>query len=177
MSVPKEVRDRIKSRLWGIAEKLDWSDLSLSEKRKFYEQWTVSPEIGEVLSTYLDKGSVRVYIKDTLLKGYSRNALAAHSDVFRQLGIGSESPCTKKFIKPHGRILADGRLVTWGRAEDWKMVLMATYERAFWLSGNVPSTVLLAKANVGRYGCSEVRKMVEAAALRLGIGAIVWRDL
>jgi hypothetical protein len=80
----------------------------------------------------MDSGKVRVYIKDTLLKDYAGHRLADDVAPLRALGFSSPfAEAEETYVKPHGRRLLDGRIVCWGRAEDWKSILMALHERAY----------------------------------------------
>jgi hypothetical protein len=173
MTVPDEVRDSLKSKLWTIADEIDWLALGPIEKSQRYENWAHDPEIGGVVSRYMDVRQVRVYIKDTLLKKYPQVRLADTKRAFRFFAIPDDSPCVKDYIRPHGRQLADGRVVCWGRAADWKSVLMAAHERAFGVRNATPYAVLLLQS-AGKYGTEEARSVVIDAAAKLGIEKLLW---
>lgn len=173
MTIPTRVREEIRSRLKNIADEVNWAHLSLSAKSKYYEEWTRELEIGGVLARYMDKGKVRVYIKDTLLKDYTRNAMSDESRPLRVLGLGKQPEIAERYVKPHGLRLKDGRILSWSRADDWKLTLMALYERACAQPGSIAfGAVLLGSA--GRFTDPEVCLMVERAAQRLGIEKVVW---
>ncbi len=176
MSVPDEIRTRLRSRLWEIADTIDWINLSTIKKSKYYEDWTRSVEIGGVLKRFIDGGQVRLYIKDTLLKGYALDKSSDASRPLRVAGIDLSAETVESYLKPHGRRLIDGRIVCWGRAEDWKNVLMALHERAFVCKGARPFAAVLTSAG-GRFRESDLRSMVEAAAGRLAIEKLVWLDV
>jgi hypothetical protein len=173
MSVPDSVRDEIKETLEKRADEIGWMRLPAPRKSLLYEQWTRDAAIGGVLANYLDARRVRVYIKDTLLKDYVPNTLADAALPLRALAIPSDAPIVEVLIKPHGRRLRDGRVISWGRADDWKTVLMATYERAYAGSGRRPFGAVLLQA-VGRYGQDDARGMVENAAKLLGVERVAW---
>jgi hypothetical protein len=126
-----------------------------------------------VLARYIDTRRVRVYIKDTLLKDYVRRRSSDASLPFRALGINSDASAVEEYIKPHGRRLSDGRIVCWGRSDDWKAVVVAVYERAYQRLGHRAYGAVLFDA-VGRYGQDDVRAMVENAASRLGVERVAW---
>lgn len=176
MTIPAHVRTEVRKRLWDIADDLGWASLPASTKARYYEHWTRDPSIGGILSRYIDRGQVRVYLKDTLLKGYARSRLADASRPFRILDIPDTARIVEEYIKPHGRRLDDGRIVCWGRADDWKLVLMAVYERAYSAKGARPFGVVLMMP-VGRLYEVQVREMVEDAAGKLGIERLVWLDV
>ena len=174
MTVPKGVRLGIKQKLWLAAEQLRWSSLGQSEKARYYEIWTKDSEIGGLLARYMDRGQIRVYIKDTLLKDYGRVTLADPVRPMRALGIDVNASIAEKFIKPHGRRLEDGRILCWGRADAWKAILMALHERAF-PKGRKPFGVVMMSAS-GRYHDLTEREVVEDAARKLGIEKLVWLE-
>jgi len=123
----------------------------------------------------MDKGRVRVYLKDSVLKPFASAQLSDASRPLRALRIDCGEPVATVLEKPHGRIFADGRVVCWGRADEWKHVLMALHERTFGQSGLRPyGAVLLAAA--GKFHTIPMRTLIEDAAKRLGIGSVVWLD-
>jgi hypothetical protein len=173
LSVPTEIRTAIKERLWEEADRLDWDSLGPSEKSRHYKQWTDS-DIGRTLAAHMDARAVRVYIKDTLLKDYGRKKLNAHEGlVLRVLG-RQRTQVTESYIKPHGLRFVDGALTAWGRADDWKSLLGAVFERSYG-QANVDLSVLLFRATP-RYASPSSRELVETAARRLGISRCVWFD-
>jgi hypothetical protein len=172
MSVPSSIRTPIKDLLWEIADKSNWNGMSLPDKAKMYERWTRDPEIGGVLRNYMDVGQIRVYIKDTLLKGYSRSTLSDPRRPLQALGIGDDVAFVDEYIKPHGRRLSDGRIVCWGRAEDWKTVLLAVHERAH-LHGAMPFAAALLQT-AGRFAEQHTQDIVQDAANKLQIKRLLW---
>ena len=121
----------------------------------------------------MDRGRVRVYLKDTLLKDFTRKTLADATRPLRVLGLEEARGIAERYIKPHGIRFSDGRVVCWGRADDWKAILLAAYERA-WIAQNSTSFGVGLMGASGRYAGPEARTMVEAAGQRLGIEHIVW---
>jgi hypothetical protein len=174
MRIPTDVRIRVKGCLWEQADKLEWDSLGSVEKARHYTQWTDSQAIGGVLSTYMDPRSVRVYIKDTLLKGYSRYKLNEHEALILRLTGHDKSNVAQEFIKPHGLSFTDGSIVAWGRADDWKVLLGSLFERAFG-SGGQPTMVAFFRA-APRFVRPSSQDLVETAARRLGIERCVWFD-
>jgi len=175
MSVPERVRDEMKRLLRQRADEIGWLHLPAPRKSLMYEQWSTDPSIGGVLGRYIDSRRVRVYIKDTLLKDYVRSRLADDTLPLRAVDIAPEAAVAETYIKPHGRRLTDGRVVCWGRADDWKAVLLAAYERAYPRNGSRPFGAVLLGA-VGRYGQDDIREMVEDAAKRLGVERVAWLE-
>jgi len=173
MRLPPQVREDLQIKLYGIADSIGWANLSAGAKAKHYEDWTRDAEIGGVLGRYMDKGKVRVYLKDTLLKDYTRKTLSDDTRPLRVLGVTQSSPIGERFIKPHGLRFVDGRVVAWGRADDWKLILMAIYERTRAHPGATAFGAVLLNST-GRFDESGIRSMIEEAGKRLGIQQLVW---
>ena len=173
MTIPLKVRNEIKEQLWREADRLDWSSLSASDKSRYYTNWTETTDIGGRLGSYMDPRQVRVYIKDTLLKAYTRETSANPALAFRVLGIEADVKIIETYIKPHGRLLANDRQVAWSKANDWKATLMALHERAF-LKGR-PFGAVLTEASA-KFSSVSDRAVVEDAARKLGIAKLVWLD-
>ena len=124
MNLPDSIREPLREHMWRIADEIDWLALGAAEKTRHYDNWTKDPEVGGVLQRHVPLGEVRVYIKDSLLKDYPRARRADQDKPFRMLGLDANATVTRHFIKPHGRLLADGRIVCWvappiGRAFCW----------------------------------------------------------
>jgi hypothetical protein len=173
MRIPDDVRDRIRELIWSRADKLGWSSLNDSERARRYEQWTRDAEIGGTLAHYMDARKVRVYIKDSLLKPYERARLSGtEQQILGRLGIPANSDVALRYIKPHGIAFADGKLVSWGNSRDWKLILMAMFERVASRQGSSAfATVLLEN---GKTRDAATRKLVREAASRLGIQRMEW---
>jgi len=167
------VREELQIKLYAIADSIGWANLSAVAKAKHYEDWTRNADIGGVLARYMDKGKVRVYLKDTLLKDYTRKTLSDDSRPLRVLGITDSPAVNERFIKPHGLRLVDGRVVAWGRADDWKLILMAIYERTRAQPGSSAFGAVLLNST-GRFDEPTIRSMIDEAGKRLGIQQVVW---
>jgi len=174
VSVPDEVRTQLKLKLWQEADQIGWVNLKTSQKSKFYERWTRDAEIGAVLAHFMNHMHVRVYIKDTLLKGYNGEHNSDPSVPLKALSIPVEAQFIESYVKPHGRLLRDRRLICWGRAEGWQHVLMAVYERSY--GKNIrPYAAVLCNARA-RFNDSAAREMIELAATKLGIEEVKWLE-
>ena len=174
MSLPERIRDEIKDLLWREADRLGWSALSANDKARYYTVWTEAEKIGGRLAGFMDPRQVRVYIKDTLLKSYTRERLENPGRVYRILGLPPDSQIAASYIKPHGRLLADGRQVAWSRATEWKATLMALYERSF-QDGGIPYAAVFFEAAY-KHSDPRARELVEGAAQKLGLERTVWID-
>lgn len=175
MSVPDSLRLEMKRKLWAIADQIGWFSLSASEKARNYEIWTRAPEVGGILVHYLDPGHIRVYLKDTVLKDYGRTRLSDPERPLRVLDLPNDVNVAETYIKPHGRRLSDGKVFCWGRADDWKTILMAVHERAFRTAGGSPYAAILMFSS-GRYRQGDSRSVVEDASEKLGIEKTIWLD-
>ena len=173
MTVPESTRNMLKNELWRQADALGWAMLSPAHKSRHYDAWTKDPKIGGRLGRYIDHGKIRVYIKDTLLKGFIRSQHAGSERPFRVLRIPESAVVTQTYTKPHGRLLDDGRLICWGRADDWKSILLALHERTFSAPHIRPYAAIFLFSS-GRFFDDEVRRLVADAAKKLGIEIVKW---
>lgn len=173
MSVPEKIRQDIKERLWAQADRLNWSALSSADKSRYYTIWTETEDVGGLLAAYMDARQVRVYIKDTLLKAYTRETSANPELAFRVLNISSDVPTMKIYIKPHGRLLADDRQIAWSKASDWKATLMALHERSF--EAGRPYAAIFSNSAF-KFATNKDREVVESAAKKLGVEYVIWVD-
>lgn len=173
--IPNVVRQGLRERLWARADELDWHRLNWFEKSAHYTAWTGSADVGGLLANYMDTRQVRVYIKDTVMKGYVRSRQAGAAAPLRALGLRPDAAVVESWERPHGRLLADGKVIAWGNAEDWKLVVTAIHERAWGSAGSHPFGAVLLAAS-GRYAEPSVREMVQDAASRLRIQQLAWID-
>jgi hypothetical protein len=169
------IREELRNRLWKEAEEMGWTRLSAAGKARRYEGWTKDPHVGGVLVRFMDPGKVRVYIKDTLLKDFSKVSIADDAFAMKALGIEASAGIVERYIKPHGVRLTDGRILSWGWAEDWKSILMAMHERCFGRKASTADGVVF-RFSVPRYQTAAARSLVEDAATKLGIRNVVWLD-
>jgi hypothetical protein len=175
VKVPSEVSKAVAQIVWAEASQLDWPHMSPQSKARQYEDWASREDVGGVLARHMDSREVRVYVKDTLMKTYSRQTLASHERPFRVLGLGSEAETAESYVKPHGRRIVDGRILCWGPASNWKAVVVSVYERSGAEDGLVPFGAVLTRAT-GRFRDDRFRKLVEDVATRLGIERVIWLD-
>lgn len=172
MMMPEEIRDGIRDKLWNTADEIGWSALPDVERAQYYERWTKDAMIGGKLAHFMDPRKVRVYIKDSLIKPYERERLSlSEAEVLRLLEIPTPADFSATFIKPHGRRLADGRVVSWGKSRDWKFVLMATFERGHEANSSPFAVVLLES---GKTADPSRRALVKRASDGLGIAKLAW---
>lgn len=176
MSVPENIRSEVLQRLANAADEAGWLSLPAATKSRYYTNWASDPTIGGRLARFLDADRVRLYIKDALMKPYAREKRGGDAAaIFALLGIPKDVAVSRSFIKPHGCLLADGRVICWGRANTWKLVLMAVYERAYEARGAAaPHAAVLTQAAF-HFGDDTSRAVVQAAADRLGVATLAWR--
>lgn len=175
MTIPEKIRSEIRDHLWGEADRLDWANLSAKEKARHYSQWTEAVEIGGKLGAYMDPRQIRVYLKDTLLKSYTRDRMVDPSRIYRVLNIPPKIESIETYIKPHGRRLPDGKVIAWSKATEWKLTILAVFERAFGHTSFIPHAAVLLQAST-KHADPASRELVENAAKRLGLECIVWLD-
>jgi hypothetical protein len=171
--IPDPIRKGLRQKLWTIADQLDWPRLDWYEKSAQYEEWTRDSEVGGLLANYMDQRQIRVYIKDTIMKGYVRSRQASTERPFSAVGIDGEAEIAEAWERPHGRRLKDGRVVVWGNADDWKLVLTAVHERSWGINGARPFAAVL-MFSTGKFAEASVRAMVQDAADKLKIERLVW---
>lgn len=173
-SVPDDLRQALREMLWERADALRWSELPPPDKSRWYSRWTESPEIGGRLAPFLDPLKVRVYIKDTLLKDYQRSRLQSARRPLLHLGLSESIEQLEVFEKPYGLLIPGNRIVAWGKAVDWKTILMAVHERAFLRKG-IPYGAALLDAGA-RFQHPQDRAVVDEAAGLLKINELAWID-
>lgn len=173
MKVPKHVRDQVKERLWRLADELHWLRLTDRERAELYVRWSRDAEVADLLSRYMDRAEIRVYLKDSVMKPYPRERLADPTLPMQLLGLEWDGDEHEKHIKPHGVELHDGTLVCWGSADDWKAIVLACFERA-WGSPRIDRKAVVMLNAIGAYADPGKRQLVEDVAQCLGIDEIVW---
>lgn len=175
MSMPQEIRRKIFERVWELADSLAWNGLTISERTQQYKNWAQDDEIGGVLARYMSIERVHPYIKDSIMKPYARRKTITEETALSCAGIDAGS-CTivHRFIKPFGLLLSSANMVLWGRAVDWKIVLLSIFERTF-DTDRIPACVILTDVH-GKFSGAEFKKMVMGAASRLGITRVIFYE-
>jgi hypothetical protein len=172
VNIPDEIRAELERKVWTAADKLSWLGLPAVTRSQWYDNWTADPEIGGRLLRYMDNsGQVRLYLKDALLKRYARSRRAAPTEVLKCLGLSADQAILRQYIKPHGILLAGSRLILWGPARTWKVMLLTVFERAARESAS-PFAVVLTQS--GAIADPTMRRIVEDAANKLGIVQTRW---
>lgn len=176
MAVPKEIRDRVRKKIWDKADELNWSRMSDLDRATWYENWSKGKDIGELLAHFMDPRKVRVYIKDSLLKPYLRTRLEELTEsAMLAVGLKFEDTSFKSaYDKPHGRLLVDGRVICWGNSRDWKSILISVYERSYRLDSGIPYAAVLVEG--GKTTSFSTRELISGIGGKLGLIHVVWID-
>ncbi|MDQ1815487.1 hypothetical protein RBA41_19485 [Massilia sp. CCM 9210] len=173
--MPAKIRDNLRDKLWGLADELGWAILNDIDRSRLYERWTRDPAIGGQIAHFMDPRKVRVYIKDSLIKPYERaRLLASQDEIWRALEIASPATTVQTFIKPHGCRLEDGKIICWGKSRDWKLILMAAFERSRLAKSAIPFGVVLLET--GKTSNEGTRSLVKDACACLGIEKLSWLE-
>jgi hypothetical protein len=175
VKVPDGVFNKIKEKLWSVADNLNWPTLLDTQKSSFYADWIRDDEVGGILSRYIEPGNIRVYIKDTIMKPYGRERIKDFPPMLKLLGLPQDSRVVKTYIKPHGRRLGDGKVICWGHSRDWKSILFSVFERSYIVPMGVPFAAVI-MFPTGKCQQPKYRRMIENAAEKLGIGHLIWCD-
>lgn len=176
MAVPKEIRDKIRQKIWDKADEMGWPGLSDLDRAVWYENWSKDKDIGGVLAHFMDARKVRVYIKDSLLKPYSRTRLEESAGkILLAVDLDQDKVGVREvYNKPHGRLLIDGKIVCWGNSRDWKLILISVFERAYRLQSGIPYAAVLIES--GQTMNDGTRKMIVEMGNKLGLERVVWMD-
>jgi hypothetical protein len=173
-ALPTAVKREVQTKLWNRAEAMGWESMTVIQRAKQYALWVSDPEIGAVLAGYMDARRVHPYLKDTLMKPYARANLSDAGRALTALGLAGAEVVLEKYERPHGVRLQNEGVVCWGKADDWKLVLMAAHERAFVRHASIAGVVLLPP--LSRFTQQPAREVVEDAGDKLGIARVAWHD-
>ncbi len=165
----QDIKKAITERLHEIADEADWQHLTITQKSEYYTAWTNDPEIGGKLSQVIDEGSVRVYLKDTIIRSYSRSQRLSIKKLVSSLPSVACDEVTKEFIKPQAVLCDDKNLYTIAAARDWKTALLSAFERGCEEGNLQRNIVFFTKHTRGRFVDESYRDLISAAAKRLDI--------
>jgi len=176
LTMPKDIRDRIRKKIWDRADELNWSGLSDVDRAVWYENWSKDKDVGGALAHFMDPRKVRVYIKDSLLKPYSRTRLEdGAEEVLLSVGLSRDVVVIKKtYDKPHGHLLTDGKVICWGNSRDWKSIVISVFERAYRTDSAVPFAAVLVES--GRTTNDGIREMIKDIGAKLQLTHVMWID-
>lgn len=174
--IPLAIRKEIAARVWSAADTLNWLRLSDQEKSRHYETWLADPNVGGVLEQFLDQRNVRVYLKDSVIKPYSRERTKDMPPVLAAIDVTNITSFKKEWIKPHGRILSDLRCICWGPANDWKTIVLSVCERAYHFPRAIPYAAVFI-GPLGKMAQASEQRFVATVARKLGLKKLVWDDV
>lgn len=75
VKLPRHVSKLIKERVFSAADDFEYDTRSRVENGRFLNQLAANPEIGGILSDYMEESAVRTYIKDGVLNAYSKRLI------------------------------------------------------------------------------------------------------
>ncbi len=143
--LPDGQERRVIARLYEDAQRLRWTYLTHADRTRQYAYWIKDPEVGGVLTSFMDPEEARVWIKDGPMKEYARAiaGIGKYADLVTDPRQGAAAivqgamgeawsvvPGTLD-IKPLRCVAAcqDNHIrVFWGPARDFKHLLFAGLE-------------------------------------------------
>lgn len=158
----------VTNRLYKLADEADWVHLNINERKALYEQWTEDSEIGGSLRKIMEPNRVRVYIKDSILRSYTRNKRPSLNGLLKSMSIEC-GDITKEYIKPQAILCGSTDLYTLAVAKEWKMALMSAFEREAEIGNLKRNRVFFIEHTSRRFVDTSYRNLIEGAAKRLGI--------
>lgn len=158
----------VTERVHEIADKADWQHLTIPQRKKFYEEWTEDPQIGGLLSRVMEPHRIRVYLKDTVMKNYSRKQKPNLQNLLEGMSL-EFLEINKQFIKPEALLLDQTKLYTLTIAKEWKGAIMSAFERGYEIGSLEINTVFITDHTNGRFVDKYYRDLIDCAARKLGI--------
>jgi hypothetical protein len=73
MKIPEKVDIQVVMRLFADAERINWDDMNGSIRSRQYAKWVSDPEVGGLLTRYMDEAQARLWIKDGPMKEWVRS--------------------------------------------------------------------------------------------------------
>lgn len=166
------IKLKITKEIYAIADEIDWLHLTISERQKHYEIWTADPNIGGQLEEVIDPRRVRVYLKDTIMKQYSKSKRPDLKKLLSQYSITYEK-ITREFSKPVSLLCDTRDLYTLAVAKEWKTAIMSAFERGYSVRNLRQNKIFITDHTIGRFVDQSYRTLIQTAGYKLGI-EIVW---
>ncbi len=167
-----EIKKSVSKLVYAIADKADWPHLTIPERQKYYEAWTSAPEIGGALGKVIGPNRVRVYLKDTIMKTYSKSKQPELTALLRSFSYSFEV-VNNKYVKPLGMLCNGIDLYTISPAKEWKVAVLSAYERSYTINNIRKNIVFFTNHTQGRFVDLDYRKLIEGSATSLG-AKIIW---
>ena len=114
----------------------------------------------------------KIHIRGRLGNPYGRERFSSlEGNVWCLLSFPDSEPSVESYIRPHGRLLIDGKIIYWGHSRDSKLILMEAFERSHIHPESEAFGAVLMKSGmtVDEYQHEPVREVVS----RLGIQNLV----
>lgn len=142
MRIPREVENKVVTKLYEDAERLDWTHLTPQQHSAQYAKWVDDPEVGGRLREFLSASDARLWIKDGPMKEWSRavSGVGKYASLVRDaqdlpvrlvrkaLGTDWQADLATIRAKPL-RVVArqgeDEAILTWAQARDLKHLVWA----------------------------------------------------
>ena len=70
--LPSQIQKLIKQRVFELAEEQKYLLRSKNDNKAFLDNMVAKPDVGGLLNSYMDKGEIRTYIKDSILNQYPK---------------------------------------------------------------------------------------------------------
>jgi len=134
LKLPENPRQEIVRRVREMADKADWCHLKIHERSALYRQWCNDPTIGGELAKLGGPDSVRVFLKDTVIKQYLKEKRPVLKDLLKQMGLECKR-VTREYEKPEAQLCDNRRLYTLAVAKEWRVAIFSAFERAHDLGG------------------------------------------
>lgn len=170
LKLPEDPRQDIVRRVREMADKADWCHLKIHERTALYSQWVNDPTVGGALSKLGVGGpdSVRVFLKDTVIKQYLKEKRPVLKDLLKQMGLDCKR-VIKKFEKPEALLCDGGRLYTLAVAKEWRVAVFSAFERAHDLGGVKENLVFFTDHDIDRYTDKSYKTLIESGAEKLDV--------
>lgn len=168
----KQIKKSVAKKVHSIADKIDWSHLTIPERQKCYEEWTDDPEIGGTLSKIIEPRRVRVYLKDTIMKEYAKSKRPELRKLLASLSY-SYNTVSKEYVKPISLFCDGNKMYTIAVAKEWKIALLSAFERGYEVKNIKENLLFVIDHTSGRFVDNSFRELIEDASNRLGI-KIIW---
>lgn len=173
MTVPDDVRESLRRIVSERARSARWPGLTQSARTQLLDAWTADPIIGGSLESFMARSKVRSYIKDVLLRTGTRVSVrdGLETAMLRRASLSGHR-VKRRLAKPGGVILENGKVITWGRAQDWKALILTAFERDE--QGLGPCAAIVLTEAAGHMATPNIQKIVEDACRRLEVPAPIW---
>lgn len=126
--VPKAIKQQITTYFFQQADNHRYLNKSRPENRTFIEAMVKDPNVGGLLSEFMPKAAVRVYIKDALLNAYAKERRSRPRDIQHILCRRYTGPITEIEYKKNDN-------VSLHRSEEGNLVAVVRTSHLKWETG------------------------------------------